>query len=167
MKRTMMLLTITLGAFLLIATSFSPARLAKALNQSKANTAQTKPQPRPLPTPIVPVDIDGKRLPEGEKYVAQRTLKDGKIIAYRQNKREVEALVKGLKEDGVTDKKLLAADHWLAFTCYFTGMKTCGHGCGSVPCNYHEARNDGADQTGRLSRPSNVNAKAVGYCSCP
>ena len=169
MKRTMMTLTIVLGALLLTATSFNPTRLANASNQNKAGKEirQNKPQPQPLPTPAIPVDIDGKRVPEGEKYIAHRTLKDGKIIAYRQNKREVEALVKGLKEDGVTEKKLLDTGHWLAFTCYFTGTKKCGHGCGSVQCNYHETRLDGSDQTGRRKFPPQASGRTVGSCSCP
>ncbi len=169
MKRTMMTLPLLLGALLLTATSFNPEQLAKASNQNKAGKeiGQTKPQPQPLPTPIVPVDINGKRLPEGEKYIAHRTLKNGKVIAYRQNKREVEALVKGLKEDGVTEKKLLDPGHWMTFTCYFTGIKKCGHGCGSVQCNYHEIRLDGSDQTGRKTFPSQASERTVGSCSCP
>lgn len=165
MKRTLMTLTIVLGALLLTATSFHPEQWAKASSQSKQE--QTKPQPLPLPLPTVPIDIDGKRVPEGEKYIAQRTLKNGKVIAYRQNKREVEALVKGLKEDGVTEKKLLDTGHWMAFTCYFTGTKKCGDGCGSVQCNYHETRLDGSDQTGRRKFPSHASGRTVGSCSCP
>ena len=167
MKRAIMLLPLTLGLLLLTVTSFNPERLAKALNQSKAGTEQAKPQPQPLPTPTIPVDIDGKRMPEGEKYVSQRTLKDGKVIAYRQNKREVAALVKGLKEDGVTDKKLLDTNYWLTGLCVLIGPKKCSGKCGGIPCNYHEIHNDGSDQTGRVSLPSHANAQAVGYCACP
>lgn len=163
MKRNLMILTIVLGALLLTATSFNPERLAKASNQNKAGKeiGQTKPQPLPLPTPIVPVDINGKRLLAGEKYIAQRTLKNGKVIAYRQNKREVEALVKSLKEDGVTEKKLLDTGHWLAFHCYFTGLKKCGGGCGSNQCKFYDFV--GSGQIGRVVTPPNV----FGYCACP
>src|SRR6478672_199525 len=54
--------------------------------------------------PEILVDIDGKRLREGEEYLADRTLSNGQTIAYRKNKREVEALVKALEEDGITDR---------------------------------------------------------------
>ncbi len=163
MKRTMMTLTLVLGALLLTATSFNPERLAKASNQNKAGKeiGQTKPQPLPLPTPTVPVDINGKRLPEGEKYIAQRTLKNGKVIAYRQNKREVEALVKALKEGGMTEKKLLDPAYWLAAHCYFTGLKKCGGGCLNQECKFNDF--GGPTQTGRVVTPPNV----FGYCACP
>lgn len=184
MKRNMIILTIVFGMLLLTTTNFSPDRIVKALNQSKAGQDQTKPQSPPPVKPTVPVekdekpirkvlswkpqdgnpqgkvDIDGKRISDGEKYVAQRTLKNGKVIAYRQNKREAGALVKALKEDGVTDKKLLDTNYWLQLSCSFIAFKQCSGKCPG--CKYFEPDLRGTDQTTRKLAPT-----ALGICICP
>lgn len=74
-------------------------------------------------------DIDGKRLRLDEKYIAERTLKDGRIMAYRKNKREIAALVKALKEDGVTDEKLLDPKNWMKSICWQSASLGCRGGC--------------------------------------
>lgn len=116
---------------------------------------------KPTPTPVVPVDINGKAIAEGEKYVAQRATKDGKVIAYRQNQREVEALVKGLKEDGVTDKKLLDTKYWLAAVCKFIGPKKCEGHCGGNYCKFYSF--GGAQNHERVA----INPSPHGFCACP
>lgn len=156
MKRINILLLITVGAFSLTATSVSSGGW---LTQNKTGVPQSKPRPQPLPTTI-PVDIDGKRLTEGERYVSQRTLKDGKVIAYRQNKREVEALIKALQEDGVTEKKMLDTNYWLQLSCSFIGYKQCSGKCPG--CKYYESDLRGTDQTTRKLPPT-----ALGICTCP
>ena len=75
-------------------------------------------------------DIYGKRLKTDDKYIAERTLANGRTIAYRKNKREVAALVKALKEDGVTDEKLLDANAWMTIICWRSALSGCMGGCG-------------------------------------
>ncbi len=78
-------------------------------------------------------DIYGKRVRANEKYVADRTLKNGRIVAYRQNKREIAALVKALKEDGMTDEQVLNPKFWTTLKClkYNYSCLTLS-GCGSI-----------------------------------
>lgn len=95
----------------------------RTYGQSNQNdTKQTKTSKRVY-------DIDGKRLRPDEKYIAERTLKDGRIIAYRKNKREIAALVKALKEEGFTDKKLLDPQTWLGIICWQSVSSGCQGGC--------------------------------------
>jgi hypothetical protein len=77
-------------------------------------------------------DMYGKRLRADERYIAERTLKNGRIIAYRKNKREIASLVKALKEDGFTDEKLLDPQTWLMNMCEKTANDhpPCQGGCG-------------------------------------
>lgn len=83
----------------------------KTYGQNNQNdTGQTK-------TPKHVYDINGKRLRAHEKYIAERTLEDGRILGYRQNKREITALVKALKEDGVTDERILNPKFWMTLKC--------------------------------------------------
>ena len=115
---------------------------------------------KPSPTPVTPVDINGKIIPAGEKYIAERTLKDGKVIGYRQNQREVEALVKGLKEDGVTDKKLLDPQHWLATGCIIIGLRKCEGKCGGNSCKFYSS--GGGQNHERVA----INPSPHGFCAC-
>ncbi|MBK9705541.1 MAG: hypothetical protein IPO77_00635 [Acidobacteria bacterium] len=52
-------------------------------------------------------DMDGKALRPDEHYIAELTAKDGKVTAYRKNRKEVASLVKDLKDGGVTDRRLI------------------------------------------------------------
>ena len=71
-----------------------------------------KPKPSRQVKQRLVFDIDGKRFRADEPYLAERTLQNGRTIGYRKNKREIEALVKALKSDGVTDEKLLDPTTW-------------------------------------------------------
>ena len=77
-------------------------------------------------------DIYGKRLRADEEYIAERTLKNGRIIAYRKDKREIASLIKTLKEDGFTDERLLDPQTWLMNMCEKTANDhpPCQGGCG-------------------------------------
>jgi hypothetical protein len=123
---------------------------------------------KPSPTPVTPVDINGKIIPAGEKYVAQRVTKDGKVIAYRQNQREIEALVKGLKEDGVTDKKLLDTKYWLAAACQLSGPKKCYGVCPASPlsltCKFIYF--DGSNIYSKVGSGTMPIVRNDGYCGC-
>ena len=122
---------------------------------------------KPTPTPVAPVDINGKAIAEGEKYVAQRVTKDGKVIAYRQNQREIEALVKGLKEDGVTDKKLLDTKYWLVAGCQLSGPKKCGGLCGgTLPLTCKFVYFDGRNIYSKVGPDKEPMVRNDGYCGC-
>jgi len=101
--------TFVLG--LMLASLLTGLSSHKTYGQSNQNdTGQTKTSKRVY-------DIDGKRIRADEKYVAERMLKNGRIIGYRQNKREVTVLVKALKEDGITDERLLDPKFWMMLQC--------------------------------------------------
>jgi hypothetical protein len=121
MKQRILLVTSTLALLLVALYGISGDAPIRADNKGNQNDAK-KTEP-----PKVVYDIAGKRLRADEKYIAERTFTNGRIIAYRKNKREVAALVKALKEDGVTDKKLLDPQTWLMNIC----QKTC---CDDPPC---------------------------------
>lgn len=107
------------------------------------------------------VDIDGKRIKQDETFVAQRTLSDGRTILYRKNKREIQALVKALKEDGVTDERLLDSQTWGGITCALSPGEKCKNNCGIYRCTLFPVT---------ILGPSPANKEARGllrYCSCP
>lgn len=111
--------------------------------------------------------MNGKRLRAGETYVAQRTLANGRIIAYRKNKREIAALVKALKADGITDKELLDPKAWLATLCYLTKPKGCGSGTGCVTnysCKYSPVDDSTKRQAGANALSNQVSI--IGRCVC-
>lgn len=51
---------------------------------SMSGNALTQRQAQPTPTPVTPVDINGRTIAPGEKFIAQRVTKDGKVIMYRR-----------------------------------------------------------------------------------
>jgi hypothetical protein len=112
--------------------------------------------------PKVVYDIAGKRLNADEKYIAERTLKGGHIIAYRKNKEEIAALVKALKEDGVTDKKLLDPQAWNMIIGYQSSSSGCNGGCGFA----HSCKTSpGPTERGKPSNP-NLHVSILQYCTC-
>ena len=128
MKQITLVLGLTLVLLLLGLSGISGATGDdRQSNQNDARTAKRS---------AVAYDIYGKRLRRGEEYIASRKLNNGRIIAYRKNKREVAALVRLLKEAGITDKKLLDPQTWLMSNCLkFWGNPMCYNNCGlGNPC---------------------------------
>lgn len=112
--------------------------------------------------PEILVDIDGKRLREGEEYLADRTLSNGQTIAYRKSKREVEALVKALKEDGITDRSLLDPEAWLSAPCQMSTPPQCTGNCGTATaCRLIKK----GEEPQRLQQPTKIKL-IVRYCGC-
>ncbi|HMV82825.1 MAG TPA: hypothetical protein PKC13_27495 [Blastocatellia bacterium] len=110
------------------------------------------------------LDLTGKELRRGEHYLAELTDKDGKIIAYRKNQREVAALVKTLKEGGVSDQRLLTPQTWLATSCDLTGPKTCANvHCGqNAYCHLQQA----GHEIYKIPPGIKETWATFGYCTC-
>lgn len=148
-----------------------------ALIGSMSDTALMQRQAQPSPTPVTPVDINGRTIAPGEKFIAQRVTKDGKVIMYRQNKTEVEALIKGLKEDGVADsqrldakyQKLLDANYWLGnLSCKLSGPQKCDGKCGGYACQFYPHRVSQTNgQFTKVATTTAVSVGAFGFCDCP
>jgi hypothetical protein len=108
-----------------------------------------------------PVDMDGKPISSRDTCVASRTLSDGRVVAYRKNKREIKALVKALKEDGQTDEKLLNPQIWLLPGCSLNVFtKQCHGTCNQGTCTYTKW-DCNPTRIGKV--PYSVN---YGYCFC-
>lgn len=109
-------------------------------------------------------DMDGKELRRGENYIAELTDKDGKITAYRKNQREVGALVKTLKDGGVSDQRLLASQSWLTASCDLTGPKTCANvKCSPTSvCQFQQI----GYETNKLPPGTKPTWALFGYCNC-
>jgi len=136
MKRVLMISALALS---LVSIGFLQGVLAKA-HESKERQVQSSTTLQAQNKPKSPVDIDGKPIGDAEAYAARRTMSDGRVIAYRKNKREIKALVNALKEDGKTDQKLLAdrklldPQTWLQGPCSGSGINiSCFGPCISPP----------------------------------
>lgn len=107
MKQNMLVFGLTLASLFLVS---SNGLISADSKSSQGAAKQAAPS-------NVTYDIDGKRLRANEKHVAERTLQNGRIIAYRNNKREIAALIKALKQDGITDEKVLNPKSWAGNKC--------------------------------------------------
>lgn len=109
-------------------------------------------------------DMDGKELRRGEHYLAELTAKDGKITAYRKNQREVAALVKTLKEGGVSDQRLVAPQTWMTASCDLVGPRSCSKvNCGSgYSCQFQQA----GHETYKIPPGTKETWAIFGYCTC-
>ena len=114
------------------------------------------------PTPASYVDTNGKRVHLDERYLAQRTLSSGKTIIYRQNKRDIDALVKALRQDGVTDKRLLDPKAWLMWYCASRQIGGCTGKCGIYQCTepISSPIDNNPTRTAAPSKPR------LAYCAC-
>ena len=122
---------LTLASLILALSGISSdGRIAteKKSDQNNASKTESSKQVDGKEHPVY--DIDGKRLRADEEYLAAITLDSGRIVAYRKNKREIAALVKALKESGVTDKKRLDPNAWMMNICGATVVSGCNGGCG-------------------------------------
>ncbi len=142
MKKTILILSLTLASLLLALSGIGKTESSKQVDGRRQ--------------PVY--DIDGKRLRADEKYLAGITLESGRVIAYRKNRREIAALVKALKEDGVTDKKLLDPRAWMMNTCEQTAVSECNGGCGIA----HHCK--GFRET--INRLSDAHTLTWSYCFC-
>lgn len=163
MKRTILSLTLMLGCLLLALSVINSSGGIRANTQSDQNdNRKAEPSEQAKREEKTAFDIDGKRLRADEKYVAERELANGRIIAYRKNRREVAALVKALKEDGVTDEKLLDPKTWMMNRCDRTLATGCIGGCGQFrPCIYSPIK-----YTDTQRHPSDNSAILMGSCVC-
>lgn len=126
MKLNSLVLCLTLTLLAVVTGTSGNVRITN--NQNSARPAESAQQENKEKT--IAYDIYGKQLRDDEKYIASRTLPNGRIIAYRKNQREIAALVKDLKEDGVTDEKLLDPKSWMTIVCWkSTGLGKCSGGC--------------------------------------
>lgn len=161
MKRSILVLVLTLGLLSLALLDTSGGGYIKAdsqNNQSDKSKAESSRQEAEKPI----FDIDGKRFRADEQFVAQRKLRNGSVIAYRKNRREVAALVKALKEDGVTDKELLNPNTWLMVLCHqIPDGKCINGGCGTGKyCRAYSWDIPSPD------RSVSTLADAAAYCRC-
>lgn len=160
MKRSLLALALALGSLLLTPPALDAGRTRAdgQGRQGEARQAESTGQARQAQKPVY--DINGKRLRAGEQYVAQRTLPSGRVIAYRKNKREVAALVKALKADGVTDEKLLNPDTWLMTLCSQVPDGQCING----GCDNSYCARTRADQSTQKVKSTQISF--LYYCAC-
>ena len=59
------------------------------------------------------------------RFVAERTLKDGSVMVYKQTKEDIDKLVKHLKDNGEKNQSLLNADTWKVQSGCFPYMGNC------------------------------------------
>lgn len=165
MKRSILVLALTLGSLSLALPDTYKGGGSKAdvqNNQNSSRQAESSTQGQEEEAPVF--DMNGKRMRVGETYIAQRTLQDGRVIAYRKNKREIAALVKALKEDGFTDKELLDQKKWMATICHLSKPKACVGGCSiTQSCRYSPVENSSERRSQRVK--SNL-TYIVGRCVC-
>ena len=134
MKHFILVLGLTLASLLVALSSISSDGRIRVNNNGNQNDDRKTEPPKRV------YDIYGKRIRPNEKYIAELTLKNGRIIAYRRNKREIAALVKALKADGVTDEKLLDPQAWLMIICWKSVSSNCQGGCSlGTTCRGSEA----------------------------
>jgi hypothetical protein len=152
MKQKILVASFTLATLLVALSGIGGDGLTRGNNKSNQDDAKKTELPK------VVYDIAGKRLRADEKYIAERTITDGRIIAYRKNKREIAALVKALKEDGVTDRTLLDPQAWNMIICYQSSESGCAGGCGF----YHSCQNI----HGHSERPNAGGMSMLRYCGC-
>lgn len=126
MKQTPLTLCLMLTLLVVVIGTSGNVRITN--NQNNTKPAESSRQENKEKE--IAYDIYDKQLRDDEKYIASRTLPNGRVIAYRKNKREIAALVKALKEDGVTDEKLLDPKSWMMIVCWkSTGLGRCSGGC--------------------------------------
>ena len=133
MKRNIVVLGLTLTSLLIVLSGISSDGRIKTgdkSNQNNAKQTETSTQGDEEKMPLY--DIYGKRLRANEKYVAALALPNGRTIAYRKNNREIAALVKALKGDGVTDEKLLDPKSWSTGYCWKVNGSCLTGGCTTV-----------------------------------
>lgn len=106
------------------------------------------------------VDRNGKRLAEGEPYLARLTYSNKRTVAYRKTPEDVAALVQELRENGATDSRLLEPDFWLSSGCQ-VAAGVCSGKCGGLSCRPRYLR----EETARAS-PSGIRWEGMYYCSC-
>jgi hypothetical protein len=128
MKQNILVIGLTLVSLVSLSGVSSDGRIRADSKSAQNDAKKTEPSMQGDEKKVY--DIYGERLRANEKYIAQQTLTDGRIIAYRKNKREIAALVKALKEAGVTDKKLLDPKAWSMMICEKTVSSGCNGGCG-------------------------------------
>ena len=66
-------------------------------------------------------NADGKAAAPDATYLLEWPDKNGRIVVYRKTKRDIDALIKALKEAGVTDPNLLSAKSWTNVACSVSG----------------------------------------------
>lgn len=147
----------------LLAPHPSHATRGDSQDKSDADKQASTEQSQAVDKPAILVDIDGKRLREGERYLAHRTLSNGQTIAYRNNKREVEALVKALEEDGITDRNLLDPEAWLSAPCQVSTPPQCAGYCGTATaCRLIKK----GQEPQRLQQQKKIKLIGLRYCGC-
>jgi hypothetical protein len=115
MKRILALIAVTIGWLLL---GFSVVGKDKPAREEKAAR----------------YDIAGKRVGPAEKYLVEWPQKDGRVIIYRNNKRDIDALIKALKASGVTDPNFLNAATWTNIACSVSGGSCVSDPSCKTPC---------------------------------
>lgn len=154
MKHFILVLGLTLASLLVALSSISSDGRIRVNNNGNQNDDRKTEPPKRV------YDIYGKRIRPNEKYIAELTLKNGRIIAYRRNKREIAALVKALKADGVTDEKLLDPQAWLMIICWKSVSSNCQGGCSlGTTCRGSESAID------RISGAAQLHSR-INYCYC-
>lgn len=130
-------------------------------SQPAKPNASAAPNDREAPTVR---DMDGKELRRGEHYLAELTARDGKITAYRKNQREVAALVKTLREGGVSDQRLVAPQTWMTASCDLVGRRTCANvKCSpNTYCQFQEA----GHEMYKIPPGTKETWAIFGYCTC-
>jgi hypothetical protein len=153
MKRNVLILSAMLALLLVALSGMGSGRIRAGHRGDQNNATQSEPSKQTNEEKKVAYDIYGKRLRVDEKYIADRTLPNGRIIAYRKNKREIASLVRALKEDGVTNEKLLDTKTWSTISCF----KNVNNFCANVSCTF----------ICRLERHRTARANEIlGYCEC-
>ncbi|HEX8709442.1 MAG TPA: hypothetical protein VF723_14450 [Pyrinomonadaceae bacterium] len=164
MKRGILFSALTFGALLLALPDISGGR-PNVNGQSTQSIPLQAESSRQLKEEEKPVfDIKGKRIRADERHIAQRTLQNGRIIAYRKNKREIAALVKALREDGVTDKELLDPNTWMMIICDRSISSGCQGGCSPTQVCAHTTIQMSDKRT--TQGKGNYTAVLFGYCRC-
>jgi hypothetical protein len=130
MKRNIVVLGLTLTLLLIGLSGISSDGRIRTGDKSKQNNAkQTESSTQGNEEKMPLYDIYGKRLRANEKYIAAMAPPNGRTIAYRKNNREIAALVKALKRDGVTDEKLLDSRSWSTAYCWKINDSCFNAGC--------------------------------------
>jgi len=165
MRRNILLAGLTLASLLVALPGISSdGRIKTSSQNDQADAAQTESSKQGNEEKKPVYDMDGKRLRADEKHVAELTLKNGRIIAYGNNKREIGALIKALKEDGVTDEKVLNPESWVGNKCLiWSGVCHTAANCTSLNkvCKWVGWR------TERAASANRAYTLLLSYCECP
>ncbi|HEV2806572.1 MAG TPA: hypothetical protein VGW57_16725 [Chthoniobacterales bacterium] len=158
-KRSILASGLVLGSLLLVLSGTDSDGGAETETTHHKDVVKTQPANQSEGRNQAVYDIDGKRLRSGEKYAAAISFENGRVVAYRKNRREIAALVTALKQGGITDKKRLDPNAWLMNICGATVESGCNGGCG---IGYHCK---GFRES--INRPiSNQHATYYMFCFC-